>query len=260
VPRQPPPWLGLLQRLTEISPCWGVWKNADSALAGKGDIDSVSPRRDREALLREFRGWAVENRFAPIFTCAHLPGSVLAVALRDRSELVELQLCEQAMFRGSTLFEAADLVRLMSMDKRGFRRLRPGAEGLLLLLHNGMRHGGRPAYRSLHDKGIIRLLQSDRTGVEAATYLFGAARESAYRLATAVLRGGWDRPSAIAVEVWAASRSLGNPRLLALRAVYQLTGGRYCPMLPILRRGRKLEGDVDEWLSRAKSSHRWSNA
>ena len=42
VPRRPPPWLPLLRRLTELSPAWGVWKNADRAIAGYGDIDSIS--------------------------------------------------------------------------------------------------------------------------------------------------------------------------------------------------------------------------
>jgi hypothetical protein len=255
--RTPPPWLPLLRRLTESSPYWGVWKNADAALGGQGDIDSVSAPIDRGTLLKEFAVWAGGNKFSPVFVCPHLPGSLLAVAIRDRRELVELQLCEKAIFRGSTLFQAADLRPLMVMDERGFRRLRPGAEGLLLLFHNGMTRGGRPAPRALQRKNIVDLLRQDTEGMEAASVLFRATRKWASRLAEAVLDGEWDRRSAVLVEFWAAVRGFGEPWLLASRATYQLTGGRYCPLLPILRRGRRLQGDVEAFISKAKKRHDW---
>ena len=43
-------WLPLLRRFTELSPRWVVWKNADAALAGVGDIDAAAPESDWPAL------------------------------------------------------------------------------------------------------------------------------------------------------------------------------------------------------------------
>lgn len=254
-PRDPPPWLPLLRRLTQLSGAWGVWKNVDRALAGYGDIDSVSIPLDRDRLLHEFYEWASNNDMSPVFVCPHLPGSVLGVAVRDREELVELQLCEQAIFRGSTLFTARDLAPMMMVDQRGFRRLRPGSEGLLLLFYNSMRHGSRPLLHGEKASRPVELMRRDPEGMEAATQLFGSVRDYALRLATAATDGGWERVSAVRVEMWAAARGLRDPRLLAARAKLRVTGGRYCPLLPVLRRGRRLHGNIDEWLSRAVRIH-----
>jgi hypothetical protein len=250
----PPPWVPLLRRLTELSPLWGSWKNADAAIAGHGDIDSVSSRQDRDMLVNEFRRWAAEHGMGPMFTCPHLPGSFLAVAVRGR-ELVELQLMERAMFRGATLFGARDLAPMMLMDRRGFRRLRPGAEALLVLFHMGLRWGGRANPEGLRRKPFVDMMQGDPEGMRAATEVFGSARGSALTLATAVLRGDWDRRAAIAVEAHIGARGLRNPGLWLQRARYQFSGGRYCPMLPVLRRGRRIEGDVDSWIELTGRSH-----
>jgi hypothetical protein len=255
--RSPPPWPPLLRRLTALSPDWAVWKNADRAIAGFGDIDSVSPRKDREALLNEFARWAGRSGLGPMFVCQHLPGSVLAVAVRDRRELVELQLCERAVFRGSTLFTAPDLRSLTIMDPRGFRRLRPGSEGLLLLFHNGMKSGGRPALDGEKAKRLLELMRQDPEGVEEGLDLFGPVRKQARRLASRAVGGGWDRGSALTVEVWAGLRGFRDPRLLAARAInrYQWKNRRYCSLLPVLRRGRRLTGDVDAWLEATSRRH-----
>jgi hypothetical protein len=191
----------------------------------------------------------------PVFVCRHLPGSVLGVALRDRRELVELQLCERAMFRGSTLFTAKDVAPLMMMDGRGFRRLRPGAEGFLLLFHNAMGRGGRPRLDGRKAARLLRLMREDPEGMEAATEVFGSVREDARRVALAALDRAWDRRSALHVELWAIARGLRNIRSFAARGVYSLSGGRYCALLPVLRRGRRLDGDIDAWLRRAVRTH-----
>lgn len=257
--RRPPPWLPLLRRLTELSSTWGVWKNADRAIAGYGDIDSISPPADRAALLFAFSSWASTNGMGPQFVCHHLPGSVLGVAVRERKELVELQLSEQAMFRGSTLFTAQDLRPLMIMDERRFRRLRPGSEGLLLLFHNAMKWGGRPALLGEKVERLMELMSDDPEGTEAATHLFGPVQNHAWRLATAALDGRWERSSALRVEMWTLARGLRDPRLLLARATYRV-GDRRCPLLPVLRRGRRLQGDVDAFLARAAQTHKPDNS
>jgi hypothetical protein len=253
--RRPPPWVPLLRRLTELSPTWAVWKNADRAISISGDIDSVSPPADRAVLLQEFLRWASANGMGPVFACHHLPGSVLGVALRDRRELVELQLCERAVFRGSTLFTARELVPLMMMDPREFRRLRPGSEGLLLLFHNALRRGGRASTHGEKAHRLLELMREDPEGMEEATAIFGAARVSARKVALAALDGSWDRRSALQVERWALARGMLDVPLFLARAVYRARGSRHCPVLPALRRGRRLDGDVDAWLTRAIRTH-----
>jgi hypothetical protein len=258
-PGSRPPWLPLLRRLTEVSPGWGVWKNADRAITVSGDIDSISPPADRSVLLREFFVWASANEMGPLFVCGHLPGSVLAIAVRDRRELVELQLCEQAIFRGATLFTARELRGLMIKDPRGFRRLRSGSEGLLLLFFNAMKRGGRPSFRDEKAQRVLGLMRGDPEGMEAASSLFGPVQGSARRLAAAALDGDWERGSAAMVEMWAVTEALKDPRLLAARAVFRIGGDRYCPLLSVLRRGRVLHGDVDTWLLRIGRRHGWNS-
>jgi hypothetical protein len=51
--------------LTDISPLWGVWKNADAAISGKGDIDSFSSPADRAIMVAEFRTWAYRSSLSP---------------------------------------------------------------------------------------------------------------------------------------------------------------------------------------------------
>jgi hypothetical protein len=252
--KQPPPWLPLLCRLTEVSPDWGVWKNADRAIAGHGDIDSISPPSDRDLLLREFSRWASNNGMEPQFVCRHLPGSVLGVAVRDRDELVELQLCERAVFRGSTLFTTRETGPLMMMDHRGFRRMRPGSEGFLLLFFNGMKRGGRPLLHGEKVERLMALMRDDPSGMEAAAHLFGPVRRHASRLAAAALDRDWERTSALWVEGWAVMRGLKDPSFFTARATYRMRSRR-CPLLPVLRRGRRPQGNIDAFLARAKRTH-----
>jgi hypothetical protein len=256
VPRpDPAPWLPLLRRLTQLSTTWCAWKNVDRALAGYGDIDSVSLLEDCDRLLNEFRAWASTHGMGPIFICSHLPGSVLGVAVRHREELIELQLCQQAFFRGSVLFGTRDLVPLMEMDERGFRRLRPGAEGLLLLFFNSLKRGGRPHFGNEKARHPLDLLRRDPEGAELATRLFGPVQRQAFRVAKAALEGRWDYGSAIRIELWAAGRSFLDPRMLTARVKLRAARLKLCPLLPALNQGRRLSGDVDEWLVEAARSH-----
>ncbi|HEX3233674.1 MAG TPA: hypothetical protein VHR41_05725 [Gemmatimonadales bacterium] len=251
----PAPWLPLLRRLTQMSSSWCVWKNVDRALAGFGDIDSASIPADRERLLREFREWASSHDMGPIFVCHHLPGSVLGIAVRARAELIELQLCEQAFFRGAVLFAAHDLAPLMEMDERGFRRLRPGSEGLLLLFYNSMKRGGRPLVEGDKAARPLDLMKRDPKGVELAARLFGSVRAQALRVASCAMEGRWDRGSALRVELWAMGRGPLNPVLLAARLKLRAMNLGVCPLLPVLSRGRRLQGNVDEYLRSVARTH-----
>jgi hypothetical protein len=158
------------------------------------------------------------------------------------------------MFRGSKLFTADDLESMMETDPRGFRRLRPGSEGLLLLFYNSMKRGGRPSFISEKAARSVNLMRGDPEGVALATRLFGSVQKHASRLAEAALDGSWERASALRVEIWAAAQGLKDPSMLLARATYRFGESR-CPLLPVLRRGRRVPGDVDAYLTRVARTH-----
>jgi hypothetical protein len=248
-----PPWLPLLRRLTEVSELWGVWKNADRAIAGHGDIDSISAPLERAIITVEFQRWASENGLLPVVACTHLPGSYLLVAVGRAPSLIELQLCETALWRAAPLFGAAELRALMTMDERGFRRIRRGSEGLMLLVHNGLRRGGGVDRSALHKKGIVQMLTDDPEGVAMAADIFSPISADVLRLARTAAAGGWDRSLATRLELWALGRAASHPGQAVARVAYRL--GRSCPVTAALSRGRRIAEEPDEWLTRVGATH-----
>ncbi|HET7457979.1 MAG TPA: hypothetical protein VFJ74_10005 [Gemmatimonadaceae bacterium] len=251
-------WLPLLRRFTELSPQWVVWKNADAALAGVGDIDAAAPERDWTVLERAFREWATAQGVGPVVVCHHIPGGLNLVAVPpSMPTLLEVGMKARRIWRGATLFVLDDLVPLMRMDPRGFRRLRPGAEGLLKLLLNGVAWGGRPNRTALEAKGVLPLLRDDPEGVrDAAHRLLGGAADAAIAGAERAAAGGWDAGAMRAVERHALLRAARSPRILGRRALFRARGKAECPVVAaILRDGRRIPDDRAGWLARVATSH-----
>ena len=236
-------WLPLLRRLTEVSSTYVVWKQIVSALEGEGDIDSAADPADWNALEHEFRVWAETNRLEPVAVCNHIPGGRNLIAAPERmASFLELSIKHNKIFRGSMLFTLDELAPLTIIDPRGFRRVRPGAEGLLKLVLNGSRWGGRPNVEGLHTKHVAELLREDDEGARLAAHLFGPAETAVLALADAVRAGGWDRRAMLAVETRALLEAGRHPATLSRRAgCYDcgrthpgLTEGK--PMLVLTRR------------------------
>lgn len=249
-------WLDLLRRLTEACPGSGVWKNADAGLAGEGDVDFAAPVEEWNRIEAEFLSWAAVHGLGPVITCWHVPGSMFLVALDPGgAEFLQLDVRARSTWRGSTLFEAADLVPLMEMDRRGFRRLRPGAEGLVKLLQNGIEAGGRPKSKNLVKERVVALLEADPEGARVAEDLFGRAGRWAGRGAVAARSGGWDRAALAAVEARAALRSLGEPGV-ALATVRARRAKASCPVLSAsIRNKRRVPDDAETWLKAVARGH-----
>lgn len=249
-------WLDLLRRLTEACPDAGVWKNADAGLAGDGDVDFAAPKDEWDRIEAEFWAWAADHDLGPVITCHHVPGSMFLVALDPRGpEFLQLDVRGRSTWRGSTLFRPADLRPLMAMDERGFRRLRPGAEGLVKLLQNGVEAGGRPKPKNLDKERVVDLLQADPEGAEAAEGLFGRAGGWALRGARAAAAGGWDRASLAAVEARAALRSLREPGAV-LDTVRARRAKKSCPLLSAsIRNRRRVPENADLWLKEVARGH-----
>jgi hypothetical protein len=249
-------WLALLQRLTASTPGWGVWKSPRSALEGEGDVDSVAPAGEWETIVTEFRSWAREEQLGAVIVCRHIPGLlVLTACMGERpTRLLQLDVYAERVFRGAPLFRAAALRELMEKDSKGFRRLRPGAEGLLHLFGEGLRAGGRPPGAGTA-RTIGRLLRDDPEGVRQASGVLGARGPSALAVANALARGGWDRRAALQLESRSLLELLRDPRQLTVSVRRDLRLLRPCGVLRALEAGRTIPGDPGPWLARESASH-----
>ncbi len=250
-------WLPLLRRLTEACSNWGIWKNADAALTGSGDMDSAAPTEDWNFIVDEFRRWATGHGLGPVTVCTHVQGVLFILALdRQTSTFVELDVNARKYFRGWTLFQSERLGPLMELDVRGFRRLRPGAEGIMLLLGNGTLWGGRPNPEGLRRKRIGETLARDPAGVRAtASHLFGPVQDALVRAADQAACGAWDRPSMLMVEAWALAQALAQPRVVLARARSRRIK-EACPVLrTIFTDHRRVPADIDGWLERVRRAH-----
>jgi hypothetical protein len=249
-------WTPLLRRLTVRCPTWGIWKNADAALAGSGDIDSTAPREDWPVIIQEFRRWAAEHGFGPVTACDHVHGVLFILAVDPPGRtFLELDVNARKYFRGWTLFQPDDLTPVMEIDDRGFRRVRRGAEGIILLLQNGSLWGGRPHPAGLRKRSVASFLRADPDGVQLMAELFGPARGAMVRAANAVAQGEWDSKAMLTVEGWSVLRALTEPRVVMWRLRSRPIKKR-CPVLrSIFVDDRRLPADVDGWLASVEKQH-----
>ena len=187
-------WVPLLRRLMIVAPSAVVWKNAASALAGHGDLDLIAPSSEWKGIEGEFRRWAGAASLDPVVVCRHVPGSMFLLA-RDpeRAAFFELDVKSRGTYRGRTIFRPPDLLRLCELDSLAFRRLRPGAEGLLKLILNGTSDDGTLNPQRVQRERVVELLQTDPVGAQRAAILFGLARAQVLELADGFLRGEWDQ-------------------------------------------------------------------
>jgi hypothetical protein len=249
-------WLPLLRRLSDASQNWVVWKNVDSALSGIGDIDAAAPAEDWVVIEEEFRRWAARGELGPVVVCHHIPGGLNLISIPpDFPSFLEVGVKDRRIFRGSTLFVADDLKPLMQMDPRGFRRIRPGAEGLFKLLLNGTRRGGLPNWEGIRDKHVLELLREDPQGMRMAAQLLGPAARPLVAGAEGAMAGGWNRGAMFLVDAWAVMRALRSPVVLLRRLRFRLYG-KDCPIVrAILTDHRRVPADREGWLRQVALTH-----
>lgn len=253
-----PLWLPLLRTLTAATDQWAVWKNADSALYGTGDVDSAAGRAVWPLLEQAVGSWAAEQGLGPAVVCRHIPMTLnVLTLLTGTSSLLQLEVKAHATYRGSVQFTAADIVALSVLDERGFRRLRDGAEGVLKMLNNGSQWGGRPNWDGLRAKSVVELLQRDPEGAAAMADRFGAARGPLLAAVDATRRGQWDQRAVAAVEAHALAKAVVQPHVVAERLWFRGVRKPFCPVLrTVYRNNRVIAGDVAAWLVQAEREHR----
>jgi hypothetical protein len=248
--------LPLLKRLTDASSSWAVWKNIEAALTGTGDVDCVTPQHQWSLIEEEVRNWAGTRALDPVVACRHVPGALFLVAVdQEQSLFHQLDIRARATFRGATVFRADDLMPLFEMDARGFRRLRPGAEGLLKLVINGTGRAGAHRIESLVKEHVAELLAQDPAGASAAASLFGPVQGAVRRGAERAATGRWDRPAMLAVEAWARTRALAAPSVLVGQVAVR-RAKRTCPVLQAgIYNARKIPGNQQTWLAAVANTH-----
>lgn len=172
------------------------------------------------------------------------------------SSFVELDVNAKKYFRGWTMFRSESLSPLMEIDQRGFRRLRPGAEGVMLLLGNGTKWGGRPNPAGLQRKRIPETLLRDPEGVKAtAATLFGSAGDALIRAAEKAAIGEWDQRKMLEVEAWAIANAAIEPRVV-LGRLWAKRIKRMCPVLrTIFTDNRRKPVDLESWLNQVRKAH-----
>jgi hypothetical protein len=249
-------YLPLLRSLTERLPLWGIWKNVDRAFAGHGDIDSAAPRSDWPSIESEFRRWAADHGLGPVAACHHIRGVLFLIALDpSRRTFFELDVNARKYFRGAVLFRSEQLRALAEVERRGFRRLRPGAEGLILVTQNGMRWGGRSAVGEKAREGL-ELIRTDLDGADrAARTFFGSAAPQVMNVVDAGLEGAWDRRAAAVVEARAVLTAVQHPLILAGRFLARRLKKHDTLLRSIFVEDRKLPEDLKGWIERVARRH-----
>lgn len=249
-------WLPLLRRMTDEVPDWIVWKGAEAALTGTDDIDAVCPRSSWPAVERVFTEWARSGGYA-VAACTHVPWTLNLVALVDDGRnLLQMEVKDRSSFRGSVQFTATRLQPLAVLDPRGFRKLRPGAEGVLKMTLHGLRRGGFPQTEELAEHDVAGLIRSDPEGVDGAARVFGGAADAVRTAAKALAADSWDRTAMQVIERKAAIRAVVQPQVAAQRVWFRSVARPRCVLLQTVYGGRRIAGDPQAWLAQVARSHR----
>ncbi|MDQ3659508.1 MAG: hypothetical protein M3454_00300 [Actinomycetota bacterium] len=249
-------WIDLLARIASKEGPAVVWKNVEAALSGEGDLDVMAPRSAWQEIERSFRSWATDHDLGAVAVCTHIPGTMYLIAV-DPTERAFLQLDvkDRATFRGATVFEPEALEDVSETDGRGFRRLRPGAEGLFKLVINGISSGGRPDDKNLAKERVAELLGADEEGYRRAAGLLGPVGKAAAKGAQATAAGGWNRRAMASVESYYLAKAGTEPRIAFSRLVAR-RAKKTCPVIiQSLRARRRVPEDVDGWVDLVAETH-----
>lgn len=248
-------WLALLRRLTSEAPDWFTMKGIESAIHGTGDVDSIAPPASWPVVKAVFLDWARDEGLGPVVYCPHAPFLTHMVALCSwRPEVFELDVNARKIFFGSTLFRPRDVAHLAILDDRGFRRLRPGAEGVLKLVQNGSTRSGRCRPDAMAAKGVAELLAGDTEGVELFAARFGSGAPDVVRAAEAAIAGGWDRRAVRAAKLACLYRSPREPDAIAARARFRWQRS-HCPVLRTVLSGQRRVDDPERWVAEVGATH-----
>jgi len=231
--------LALVRRLTACDPTWLVWKGADNVVGGVGDIDSAAAKPAWPQLADAQRAWAEERGLGPTIVCRHAPGTQVMVTCVAGAPLRLFQV--DVYERAAGVASAAALAGAAVDDAAGFRRLRPGAEGLLLVLA-----AARSRRRTVATASRV---SDDDAGAEQLAARLGAAGAAALALRRAEPR------ARLRLELELLRQAALHPGRRAAWVRFRLGRGADCPLLTALDAGRTVHGDAADWLERTVALH-----
>jgi hypothetical protein len=242
--------------VTDAAPGFAIWKNVDRGLAGAGDLDAVAPASEWPMVAAEHRRWTLANGLGPPLECRHVPGLLLLVAFSPDApgSLLQLDVSTHIFAGGGAMVPATRVEPLLRLDARGFRALRPGAEGLFKLLQSAT-SSRRPWTTGGVDPGVAELLESDPIGAQDAARLLGRVGPAGRRAARAAAAGRCDRRAEIELSGWCLLAAVRHPVLPAMRIASGLGPARSCPLIAALQRGRRVPRDLDAWLAQVATTH-----
>ena len=248
-------WRRLLLDLTEAAPNWGVAGNVDEGLSGDGDVDLIAPVAEWHAVEQHFCAWAEAHGLSAVVSCNHRPGVLELVALGTGEKPVyQVEVLGFRHFRGARLYRAEDLSAALEMDPRGWRRLRPGAAGVVKLLPNGVTWSGGLKWRGAKAQRVLTLLRDDPEGVRAAARAFGSVQGLVATAAARAGQGRWSRSRMSLIGLWALLRGLAHPKSFVARAGFRFRRDR-CELLATVKNQELVRSDPEEWLSRVAADH-----
>jgi hypothetical protein len=253
---RPPDRLGLVRALSAAAPSFALLWAADVSVDGSGDLDAAATRADWGAVWQVHKKWALDGQARAVVSCAHVPGLLMMAAIFPGVEsFSELDVSDEIFFRARTLFNAEQIATLAIDDRRGFRRVRPGAEGVIVFLMKSLRRGGRPDRGVLGGRGVYEMLDSDPEGARMAIELLGRpGRHLAHAIET-VRAGESGRADLLRVEASALVGALRSPKTVARRAWFRARRRGPCPVAAALEGSRRVPSDVDAWLLAVADRH-----
>lgn len=232
-----------LRQLSTAVPSFVVWKHLDRALSGISDVDALLPRSDWEAVRGELRRIAVGiDGESHVIECDHVDGKLLSFFLIPNGSpyLFEVDLACRLDRLLAPWVEASVLCGVSFVDD-GVRRLRPGAEAILTMVHYGISMTGKAHLPEKEMATVLRGLQ-DREGVEAAICLLPwGGRKAMRRLTSSVQAGGWSARDSAWVYTSFIVGSCSKPSQVLRRGSFRmdLRRGRECLMSDLGRHHRR---------------------
>jgi thymidylate kinase len=250
------PWAALLAELDSVAPQIGVWKNADDALRGRGDVDYSAPRECWPEIHAVFRIWADTYGFESVPPCLHRPGAMYLVALdRSNGRLMQLDVRERLTSGGSDVIDAKRLGGLLVYEGRPFKTLPTGAEAALKLLLTCIDRRGRIREDCWADESVATGIATDFPGALGATSRIRNGRRAASRLVESIRSGSPDHGAARAFRRDSRLAALREPGRFPEHALYRVQR-RQCPLLRwVLSHGQQLPPDPDGWIGEARRAH-----
>lgn len=218
------------------------WKNVDRALLGQGDIDAAAPRNRVATIAADAVDIAPATLGAThVIRCEHVVDKLLHFFVQPQllPQLFEFDLCTQPGRGLAPWASPSRLLALAELDDNGIRRIRPGAEAVVVLVYRGLSPRGRSGLTDDEMQFVTTRIAEDRAGAEQAcrTLPPRPARGPLHRLVDGLADGKWQQDLVRRAFLGFAISGPAHPVFTTRRVRYrfQLATGRECLMSDLAR-------------------------